>query len=94
MAGGGGVRNMLRWPWVTLAETRRGGGGGILAILVVVTYHGGRGGGGGLSLRGGGYVIWKGGEREILAVVTQSDLSRSHVSWQGGGGRGGACGYS
>ena len=26
--GGGGLRNMLRWPWVTLAETRRGGGGG------------------------------------------------------------------
>ena len=26
-----------------------------------------------------------GGEREILAVVTQSDLSRSHVSWRGGG---------
>ena len=52
--GGGGVlRNMLRWPWVTLAETRRGG------------------------------------EREILAVVTQSDLSRSHVSWPGGGGGGG-----
>ena len=25
--------------------------------------------------------------REILAVVTQSDLSRSHVSlWEGGGG--------
>ena len=46
---------MLRWPWVTLAETRRGRGGG-------------------------------GGEREILAVVTQSDLSRSHASWQGGGG--------
>ena len=20
--GGGGLRNMLRWPWVTLAETR------------------------------------------------------------------------
>ena len=52
--GGGGLRNMLRWPWVTLAETRRGGGGG---------------------------------EREILAVVTQSDLSRSHVSWRGGGER-------
>ena len=50
---------MLRWPWVTLAETRRGWGGG--------------GGGGG------------GGEKEILAVVTQSDLSRSHASWQGGG---------
>ena len=44
----------------------------------------GVGGGGG----GGG-----GGKREILAVVTQSDLSRSHVSWRGGGG-GGACGYS
>ena len=29
----------------------------------------------------------RGGEREILAVVTQSDLSRSHASWQGGGGR-------
>ena len=39
-----------------------------------------RGGGGG-----------EGGEREILAAVTQSDLSRSHVSWRGGGG---ACGYS
>ena len=37
--GGGGLRNMLRWPWVRLAETRsawqdsrchmgRGGGGG------------------------------------------------------------------
>ena len=27
-------------------------------------------------------------KREILAVVTQSDLSRSHVSWRrGGGGR-------
>ena len=39
-----------------------------------------RGWGGG----GGG-----GGEREILAVVTQSDLSRSHVSWRGGGGGGG-----
>ena len=25
--GGGGLRNMLRWPWVTLAGTRRGGGG-------------------------------------------------------------------
>ena len=37
-----------------------------------------------------------GGKREILAVVTQSDLSRSHVSWRGGGGGGGggACGYS
>ena len=56
---------MLRWPWVTLAETRRGWG---------------RGGGGG------------GGEREILAVVTQSDLSRSHVSWRGGGGGGGGGG--
>ena len=30
----------------------------------------------------------RGGEREILAVVTQSDLSRSHVSWPGGGGGG------
>ena len=30
-----------------------------------------------------------GGEREILAAVTQSDLSRSHVSWRGGGGGGG-----
>ena len=30
----------------------------------------------------------EGGEREILAAVTQSDLSRSHVSWQGGGGGG------
>ena len=39
----------------------------------------GWGGGGG----GGG------GEREILAVVTQSDLSRSHVSWRGEGGGGG-----
>ena len=40
--------------------------------------------------------VWGGGgEREILAVVTQSDLSRSHVSWRGGGGgRGGVCGYS
>ena len=27
-----------------------------------------------------------GGERETLAVVTQSDLSRSHVSWREGGG--------
>ena len=27
-----------------------------------------------------------GGGGEILAVVTQSDLSRSHVSWRGGGG--------
>ena len=37
----------------------------------------------------------EGGEREILAAVTQSDLSRSHVSWRGGGGGGGgACGYS
>ena len=27
--------------------------------------------------------------REILAVVTQSDLSRSHVSWWEGGGGGG-----
>ena len=52
---------MLRWPWVTLAETRRGWGGG-----------------------GGG----EGGERETLAVVTQSDLSRSHVSWREGGGGG------
>ena len=34
-------------------------------------YKGGGGGGGG-------------GEREILAVVTQSDLSRSHVSWRRG----------
>ena len=31
----------------------------------------------------------EGGEREILAAVTQSDLSRSHVSWRGGGGGGG-----
>ena len=61
--GGGGLRNMLRWPWVTLVETRRGWGGG---------------GGGG-----------EGGVREILAVVTQSDLSRSHVSWWEGGGGGG-----
>ena len=30
----------------------------------------------------------EGGEREILAAVTQSDLSRSHVSWRGGGGGG------
>ena len=30
----------------------------------------------------------RGGEREILAVVTQSDLSRSHVSWWEGGGGG------
>ena len=37
----------------------------------------GVGGGGG----GGG----EGGVREILAVVTQSDLSRSHVSWWEGG---------
>ena len=35
---------------------------------------------------GGGGGGGRGGEREILAVVTQSDLSRSHVSWQGGGG--------
>ena len=35
-----------------------------------------KGGGGG----GGGR------EREIIAVVTQSDLSRSHVSWRRGGG--------
>ena len=28
----------------------------------------------------------EGGVREILAVVTQSDLSRSHVSWWEGGG--------
>ena len=40
----------------------------------------GGGGGGG----GGG----EGGVREILAVVTQSDLSRSHVSWWEGGGGG------
>ena len=33
-----------------------------------------------------------GGEREFLAVVTQSDLSRSHVSWRGGGGGGGGGG--
>ena len=38
-----------------------------------------RGWGGGVG--GGGM-----GEREILAVVTQSDPSRSHVSWRGGGG--------
>ena len=31
----------------------------------------------------------EGGVREILAVVTQSDLSRSHVSWWEGGGGGG-----
>ena len=36
-----------------------------------------------VSIRGGG-----GGEREILAAVTQCDLSRSHVSWRGGGGGG------
>ena len=30
----------------------------------------------------------EGGVREILAVVTQSDLSRSHVSWWEGGGGG------
>ena len=31
-----------------------------------------------------------GGWGEILAVVvTQSDLSRGHVSWRGGGGGGG-----
>ena len=29
-------------------------------------------------------------KREILAVVTQSDLSRSHVSWRRGGGGGAA----
>ena len=51
--GGVGLRNMLRWPWVTLAETRRGGGG------------------------------------EILAVVTQSDLSRRLRIMAGGGGGGG-----
>ena len=28
------------------------------------------------------------GERETLAVVTQRALSRSHVSWRGGGGGG------
>ena len=35
-------------------------------------------------------------EREIVAIVTQSDLSRSHVSGRGGGGGGGggACGHS
>ena len=38
---------------------------------------------------GGGWGGGRGGEREILAVVTQSDLSRSHASWQGGGGGGG-----
>ena len=32
--------------------------------------------------------------REILAVVTQSDLSRSHVSWWEGGGGGGGGGVS
>ena len=47
--------------------------------------------GGGVGGGGGGVG---GREREILAVVTQSDLSRSHASWQGGGGGGGACGYS
>ena len=31
----------------------------------------------------------EGGEREILAAVTQSDLSRSHVSCRGGVGGGG-----
>ena len=40
----------------------------------------------GVGGRGGG----EGGEREILAVATQSDLSRSHISWQGGGGGGAA----
>ena len=37
----------------------------------------------------------RGGGGEILAVVTQSDLSRSHVSWRagGGGGGGGGGGY-
>ena len=30
-----------------------------------------------------------GGGGGILAVVTQSDLSRSHVSWRAGGGGGG-----
>ena len=43
------------------------------------------GGGGGWGVGGGGWGEggWGGGgggEREILAVVTQSDLSRSHVS--------------
>ena len=49
-------------------------------------------GGGGWGVGGGGWGGGggEGGEREILAAVTQSDLSRSHVSWRGGGG---ACGY-
>ena len=42
-------------------------------------------GGGGWGVGGGGGG--EGGEREILAAVTQSDLSRSHVSWRGGGAR-------
>ena len=46
---------------------------------------------GGGGWRGGGGV---GGEREILAVVMQSDLSRSHVSWRGGGGGGGCAASS
>ena len=37
---------------------------------------------------GGGGGGGEGGVREILAVVTQSDLSRSHVSWWEGGGGG------
>ena len=41
---------------------------------------------------GGGGLWGGGGEREILAVVTQSDLSRSHVSWRGEGGGGGGGG--
>ena len=73
------------------------GGGEILVVvtqcllLPTGTHHGctthtvslrGWGGGGGGDGGGGGV----GGEREILAVVMQSDLSRSHVSWRGGGG--------
>ena len=59
-------------------------------MLHAVSFSGSWGGGGGAGggVRGGG----GGCEREILAVVTQSDLSRSHVSWRGGGG--GTCGYS
>ena len=35
-----------------------------------------------------------GGEREILAIVAQSDLSRSDVSGRGGGGGGGGGGVT
>ena len=61
-----------------------GGGGGVTQYAPVAmgdTSRDTQGVGGG-----------RGGEREILAVVTQSDLSRSHVSWQGGGGGGGGGG--